>query len=87
MPITEENLKKRVLNMADDFRKSVADKLQRAIDSGCIDLDEAEDNFILPKIVFTAILADGAEQYTPPAYDTKQCRAFKKQTNNIKAFL
>ena len=66
MPTTKENIRKKVLEMLDDNRKTMEEKLDSLLESGHIDFDNTEDNYRLPKMIVCALARETERQYTPP---------------------
>lgn len=58
-------------------------KIEKAIVSGCMDIEGAEDNYILPKQLLSAIYREMSRQYEPLSRDRKQLR----EIDNIYTFL
>ncbi len=56
-------------------------KAEKALSSGCVDLESYEDNFLLPKIIFTALLSDVSEDYMPYGVDAR------KEVKNVSKFI
>ncbi len=56
-------------------------KLEKAILSGAFDLDDYEDNFVLPKIVMTAICKDLYLSWSP------MDKGHKEEVENLRNFI
>lgn len=54
----------------EDMKKNVI----RAIDSGSMNIEEAEDNWILPKLLFKALIKEEDFQTKVPSYIEKKMR-------------
>lgn len=63
------------------FSENLEKDLDKVLKSGCIDLSKYENNFILPKIVFSAILKSEAFQLTP------MCEEYRQEIKNLSKFL
>lgn len=60
--------------------KALIDRLiDKEIKSGCMDIEGAENNFILPKKVLTAIYREMSRQYSPMDWSKEA----KKEVENI----
>lgn len=77
--MTNAQLKQKVQKMFDeiDIQKCV-DKI---IDSGCIDINNWDDDFRLPKIVLSVSLKELAFQYEPVD------KSDKNEVSNIRLFI
>ena len=67
-----------------DHLETALDKVKIIANSGAIDVDAAEDDFILPKTVVTAILESTARAWEP--YNEPD-RIFNKNVKNIRRFI
>lgn len=84
----KQKIKKLVKDMLIESHKKALKKIDKALNSGCINIDgwdEENAPMILPKCILTAILEDEARQYT--ARCTKYEKQMKKKVKNIKYFL
>jgi hypothetical protein len=79
--MTEEQLRKRVKHLSDDMEWSIQTRLDKAIASGAIKMEEYEDNYRLPKIVLVAILRDIEKDFTSPRKEDR------KEVENIYKFI
>jgi hypothetical protein len=81
--MTKKQLIKKVNDCLKSDKKLIQDKIQKAINSGCMDIEGAEDNYVLPKYLISAIYREMSRQYTPPYGGRKA----QKEINNIYAHL
>lgn len=69
--MTEKQLKraitKKTRSMIDECAKHMKKNIERAFNSGGINLPDYEDNNVLPRIIMTALLKGELDQY-PPIY-------------------
>lgn len=68
---------KRYREVLNQINYALIEKAKKALDSGCIDLEHAEDNYRLPKNVLCAVLRDAANEIKPIR------RADVREINNI----
>ena len=69
-----EKLKENLLNI-------VNDRIKKAAESGCIDFDKWDNNYLLPTIVFSAIGREIEHQFKPLN------KKHQKEVDNIYVFL
>lgn len=79
MKKSELILKVRALNKA--FTDNLENELNKILESGCLDLTKYENDFILPKIVFSAILKSGSFQFAPMS------KEYHQEIKNVSKFL
>lgn len=77
--MTHEQLINKVNECIESDKPFIQKLINKAIASGCLDIDGAEDNFILPKNLLCAIYKEMANQYSPLA----DMKAQKKNIDNI----
>jgi len=88
MRSNKQKIKMLVKDMLNESHKKALQNIDKALNSGCIDIDGWDEKnmpMVLPKTILTAILEDQARQYT--ARGTRFERQFKKEVKNIKMFL
>lgn len=78
-------LKRLASEMLKDSQKAMKDKIDKAINSGSLDIDSWDERMILPKVIVAAILEDEAGQYKGKG--TSFEKSVKKQITNLKYFL
>lgn len=86
--IKKGKIKKLVKDMLIESHKKALANIDKALNSGCIDIDNWDENInsmVLPKTILTAILEEEARQYS--ARGTSFEKQIKKEVNNIKYFL
>lgn len=79
MKESELILKVRALNKA--FTDNLENELNKILESGCLDLTKYENDFILPKIVFSAILKSESFQFAPMS------KEYHQEIKNVSKFL
>ncbi len=74
-----------LLSKVRELNKSFSEDLEKELDkilkSGCLDLTKYENNFILPKIVFSAILKSESFQFAP------MIKEYQQEIKNVSKFL
>ena len=75
--MTKEDARNKAMEVADNFFQQVKSKINSALNSGCIDFDSYDNNYILPRMIVEAVLRDVYECNIPP---TKEMR---KEVENI----
>lgn len=81
--ITKEQLKEKTIELLNNAHEEMVEKIDKAINSGCMDLENADNNYLLPKILVSALLKDMVFQYKPMG-DTKKA---EKEILNIYSLL
>jgi ribosomal protein L17 len=74
--------------MLKDSYKHMKEKIDKALDSGAVSVDDWDPNnapMVVPKCIIAAVLEDEATQYT--ARGTGYERKIRKGINNIKYFI
>ena len=79
--MTKEDAKSKTLELAKEMFAKVEGKIDKALNSGCVDLDAYRDDYVLPKIILNAIMMDLCDESKPPL------KMWKKEANNIYKFL
>ncbi len=79
-----EVLESRVLELIDDTSATMKLKVKKVLDSGAIDIDSADDNYVLPKIILRALLKDAEFSIGSPIGKE---RMTKKEVDNIYALI
>jgi len=74
---TREQLEQKTYQLIEDVVKIYQDKIKKAFDSGAFDVEDYDNNFLLPKTIICAISKEIERQFEPPM--TKD----KKMVNNI----
>lgn len=81
--MTQEELKFKVNECIQSDVELIQRLIDKAISSGCMDIEGAEDNYKLPKHLLTAIYREMSRQYEQPYLTRKD----KKDIDNIYAHL
>lgn len=79
--MTKEDAKSKTLELAKGMLAIVDGKINKALNSGCIDLDAYQNNYALPKIILNAIMMDLCDVLKPPL------KKWQKEAKNIYKFL
>jgi hypothetical protein len=80
MAQTREQIITKIDALLKDARAEVQKEVQMLLDSGAVDLDDAEDNYRLPKLLYIAALQRLAASYEPRNAEDK------KVLKNLSAF-
>ncbi len=72
-------LKVRELNKS--FSEELEKELDKILEAGCLDLTKYENDFILPKIIFSAILKNESFQFAPMS------KEYQQEIKNVSKFL
>lgn len=84
----KKKIKQLVVEMLKQSKIDMTKKIDRALDSGAIDIDEWDPNYnsmVLPKIIITAILKNESHQYEGKG--TMYQKYVEKEVNNLICFL
>ena len=81
----EDKIRSLVIEMLEDSHKYMVDKIDTVLRSGCIAVDEWNENMILPKCITSAILKDESIQYE--GRGTSFEKQVKKTIKNIMCFI
>lgn len=79
--MTRKQLRHKFAELKRNHSKAMDELLEKSIQSGAIDLPSAEDNFIMPRIVFAACLKAQAHQLDLHRID------HQKEADNLYLFL
>jgi hypothetical protein len=71
---------KRIKEMLPDIMTGVVKQSEHLLDSGAVDIDDYNDDYLLPKIILAACLYDLAHSYKPYNKDDI------KTVNNLRNF-
>lgn len=71
----------KVRELNESFSENLEKELDKILKSGCLDLTKYENNFILPKIVFSAILKSESFQFAP------MIKEYQQEIKNVSKFL
>jgi len=69
--MTEAQFQKRMKELIKENSRSIEKRIAKALSSGCFDLSDHEDNFLLPKAVMTAVCKEMTSQWEPFSADYK----------------
>jgi len=81
--MTKAQFRKNFKSMLPDVRKNLLELAEKALCSGCLDLESEENNYRLPKMVLSAALSEQSFQYKP-LYNNKQ---IDREIKNISMFI
>jgi len=82
--MTKQQLIEKVNDCLNSDKAHIQKSIEKAIASGCMDIEGAEDNFILPKDLLCAVYREMMWQYSP---SDNQDRKRKRNIDNIYAHL
>lgn len=75
-----ETLESRVIELIDNSCETMKERVAKVLDSGAVDIERAEDNYLLPKIILKALLKDAEFAIGLPFSERK---AIEKEVDNI----
>jgi len=64
--MTKEQLIEKFEDMLPNIEEYLRDEVIRLFDSGALDTEKWENNFLLPKLILTVALENCAHEYRPP---------------------
>lgn len=67
--MTHKQAMQKIRSMMKDCRRGILEECEHLLRSGAIDLESAENNFYIPKIVLTAAMRSEAFQWGPLDWD------------------
>ena len=71
----------KVRELNKSFSEDLEKELDKILESGCLDLTKYENDFTLPKIVFSAILKSESFQFAP------MIKEYQQEIKNVSKFL
>ena len=77
----EEDLRAKIGELNKCFSEELEKELEKIIKSGCVDFPKYGNDFILPKIIFSAILKSESFQFTPMS------KEYQQEIKNVTKFL
>ncbi len=80
-----EDLKNRTKELLEDAFECALGKIDHAINSGGMNVEDAEDNYLLPKILAKALLQDAANSIAEPVGHRK--KVFRREVDKIYALI
>jgi len=83
-----EKIKQLVIDMLNDSHKAMIEKVEKALNSGAVDIenwDEKNAPMILPKCIIMALLESESTQYD--GRGTSYEKRIKKEVRNIRYFI
>ena len=84
----EKRIERICNDLLEESNEAMKGKIQKAIDSGALDIsgwDENKDSMIIPRIIMQAVLETEAKQYS--ATGTIYEKQIKKEVKNLLQFL
>lgn len=84
----KNQIKSLVKEMLNESNKTMINKIDNLLKSGCIDIEQWNQNnnsMVLPKCIVTALLQHESEQYSGKG--TSFEKSNKKEINNIRYFI
>jgi len=76
--MTHKQAMRKIRSMMKECHRGILKECEHLLRSGAIDLEEAEDNFVVPKIVLTVALKNESFQYSPWSWDKAGKRLVKQ---------
>lgn len=77
----KKELLEKVRELNNVFSEDLDKKLEKMLESGCVDLSKYDNDFILPKIIFSAILKSESFQFAPMS------KEYQQEIKNVSKFL
>ncbi|WP_277264832.1 hypothetical protein [Prevotella corporis] len=77
----KKELLEKVRELNNVFSEDLDKKLEKMLESGCVDLSKYDNGFILPKIIFSAILKSESFQFAPMS------KEYQQEIKNVSKFL
>lgn len=77
----KKELLTKIRELQEAFSEDIEKELDKILKSGCVDLSKYENNYLLPKIIFSAILKRETSRFTP------LCEEYRQEVTNISRFL
>lgn len=74
---TPDQIHAKIAEMFAKAPETIHTEVERLLNSGALDLEEASDDFRLPKLLYVVALRYLAEQYTPLDHDRRARRELK----------
>lgn len=84
MAITKEKMRDRVIELMNDMRPFLENKLDEVLGSGRIDFDELPDNWVPPKELFIALMREAEFQHTNIYATRKDKKRIKEYTRLVR---
>ena len=80
--MTKEQLIEKCNQLFAQVTENMPKDLEKLLNSGGVDYESADNNFILPKKILGAILMEKQFQYKPHGWNDKEERKNKKEIEN-----
>ena len=77
--MTKERIKQLTEELAGDLPRQISISIDKVLTSGVVNIDDFEDNYLLPKMIMSAVCQQYAREYKP-LYGS---RSQTKQINEI----
>lgn len=77
----KKELLAKIRELQETFSEDIEKELDKILKSGCVDLSKYENNYLLPKIIFSAILKSESFQFAPMS------KEYQQEIKNISRFL
>ena len=77
----KKELLEKVRELNNVFSEDLDKKLEKMLESGCVDLSKYDNDFTLPKIIFSAILKSESFQFAP------MTKEYQQEIMNVSKFL
>jgi hypothetical protein len=79
--MTNDQCRKKIELLRAEMNECIDKTIEKAIHSGAIDIEGTEDNFLVPKIILSAVLSEVSWHVGPMSDEGK------KEVENLKLFL
>lgn len=80
---TKEEILQKVNELLENSNEEIKKHIEKALESGCVNLSDYENNWILPKLFLSAAYGRMQRSFEPP----KDNKALRKELKNINYFI
>lgn len=80
---TKEEILSKVDSLLENSTNEIKKHIERVLETGCLNLNEYENNWILPKLLVSSAYGKMQRSFEPP----KDNRKLKKELKNINYFM
>jgi len=81
---SKEQILEKVAYLLVNAQKRMSERAERILASGRTDVDGADDDFVVPKQIITALLEFESKQYTP--FNEEDRKVFLREVANMQYF-
>jgi hypothetical protein len=81
--MTKTQFRKKTKSLKPEINKLIDEAIEKLLNSGCVELSDYENNYILPKLFMAAFSSRLKSRFEPPYPTPKQ----KEEIKNIEYFI